>query len=903
MSETILFINNNITVQNLLAEWIAEIDTTLNHVQFPNFELAFDFLQESEPILIIIDGETVKKHPCVFLTRTMSIGKDLSAPILIIVQQDNEKMKRECYELGATDCITTPLLKEEVLARIKNTLNLNPSYQSKSKSSSMPDLDYLFSPYTNFLPGMAYRCLNESGWPMRYVSQGSLQLTGYTSEEICSTLDFYDNLIHPDDRSHVWETIQSAIKEMKAFELDYRITHKDGKQRWVWEQGRNIQCPVGESSIIEGFISDITPRKEMEQTLKNREEQFRALFDNMTSGVAIYKAINDGEDFVFVDINNQGQILSHQRKDQIIGKRVTEIFPSIQQFGLFEVFQEVYKYGLPIRHPLSLYKDGRLEEWVENQVFKLPSGLIVAIYDDSSEIHRAEEEIRFQALLLEQIQDMITATDLQGKITYVNDATCRSFNRPKDQLIGQHVSIFGEDSSEGATQQEIIDFTLRDGKWRGEIVNFLPGNLKLYADFKSQVINDHLGKPIGMVGFSTDITEQKRKEKERVMLENQFRQSQKMEAIGQLTGGVAHDFNNLLQVINGVSQLILSGISNDHPHYRYLVEISKAGDRAAMLVKQLLSFSRRQIMRPKAINLNVLVEDLLIMVRRIIGEHIQLEWVPGISLPSIQADQGMIEQALINLCVNARDAMPDGGLLTIKSFKKNVTETFNTAYSEIQKGQYVVLTITDTGLGMEQIVLDHLFEPFYTTKKDGKGSGLGLATVYGIMKQHNGMIDVSSSSSSGTQFEIYFPPCDMVPQQDPQAEVPSSTGGKETILLAEDDKGVRCLAEEILKLSGYSMIVAKNGLEAIKLFEKHQNEIDLVLLDVIMPVMGGHEAYLKMQKMNQNLNVLFTSGYSETAIHTNFVLDKDLVLLQKPYSTESLKRTVRELLDKKNKTG
>jgi PAS domain S-box-containing protein len=387
-----------------------------------------------------------------------------------------------------------------------------------------------------------------------------------------------------------------------------------------------------------------------------------------------------------------------------------------------------------------------------------------------------------------------------------------------------------------------------------------------------------------------DITSVKR-------LEAQLLQAQKMEAIGQLAGGIAHDFNNILQAINGFTEMAQEDLEAGHAAQQSLSEIAKAGARAAKLVGQLLAFSRRQVMEPANLDLNEVVGNLIGMLERVIGEHIRLDFIPGHHLGTIRADRTMMEQMLLNLCVNARDAMPQGGRLTIET--ENIV--FDTEYFAhnlwARPGRYILISITDTGCGMESTILEHIFEPFFSTKGPGKGTGLGLSTVYGIVRQHEGMVRAYSEVGKGTTFKVYLPvverPADAVGTKIESLPL----GGNETILVAEDDDGVRELARETLTRAGYTVLLAKDGPAALALFKEHAAQIKLLLLDVVMPELGGREVFDQIHAEHPALPALFASGYSENAIHTNFVLQEGMKLIRKPYDTSALLRAIRTALD------
>ena len=416
--------------------------------------------------------------------------------------------------------------------------------------------------------------------------------------------------------------------------------------------------------------------------------------------------------------------------------------------------------------------------------------------------------------------------------------------------------------------------------------------------------------PSERVGVAFEnITERKVAERERAKLEEQLRQAQKMEAVGQLAGGIAHDFNNLLQGVLGYSEMAKSGLLPDDRRFQDMEQVVKAAKRAATLTRQLLAFSRRQMIRPENIDLRRLIEDLSEMLRRVIGEHIALNLKLADNTGTVHADPGTVEQILMNLCVNARDAMPSGGEIVIETDRVTLDETFCQAdptFNEklcqatpwVAEGDYTLLSVTDSGTGMPSDVTERIFEPFFTTKDVGKGTGLGLSMVYGIVKQHRGIIHCDSELGKGTCFKIYLPSAACVEATDgPQRGAPARTRGAETILLAEDEELVRNLAARVLRENGYQVLVARDGQEALHLFDEHREDIQFALLDVVMPKVGGREVYSAIHAKKPEIPILFSSGYSKNAIHPGFVLEEGAETIQKPYSPDTLLGKVRELLD------
>jgi PAS domain S-box-containing protein len=395
----------------------------------------------------------------------------------------------------------------------------------------------------------------------------------------------------------------------------------------------------------------------------------------------------------------------------------------------------------------------------------------------------------------------------------------------------------------------------------------------------------------------TDISERKRVEEARNALEIQLRHSEKMKAVGQLAGGVAHDFNNLLQAMLGYAEISLERTGEDYELRDDIHQIIDAANKASELVGQLLAFGRRQVLSLDVLDLDGVIDDFTKMVGRIIGEHITFKFLTGPGIKTVCADRGQIEQIIMNLCVNGRDAMPEGGELMIKSETQVIDDNFCVLHTWAKPGAYVVLSISDSGIGMDEETQQRIFEPFFTSKKEGEGTGLGLSTVYGIVRQHDGMIRVESELGKGTTFNIYLPKSESRPTE-PQAKTGDAVlGGNEVILLAEDDDFVRNASQRILESAGYTVLSAHNGDEALDLFRRREAEVDMAVLDVVMPVLGGRAALEGIRRIRPDVPVLFASGYSSSDIHTDFILDKGMQLIRKPYRRKEFLKKIREMLD------
>jgi len=446
---------------------------------------------------------------------------------------------------------------------------------------------------------------------------------------------------------------------------------------------------------------------------------------------------------------------------------------------------------------------------------------------------------------------------------------------------------------EGMVKGRPADFEVED-KIIKRYLHFQVRPISPHQYSKDEEISSHA------VVVVNDITESKRAEREKVALEEQLRQSQKMEAIGRLAGGIAHDFNNLLTPIVGYSQLAIRGLSSSDPMRNYLSEIEKAAERAATLIRQLLAFSRRQPLKPQLLNLNNVLIDMDKMLRRIIGEHIELVTLTAPNLGSVKVDPSQFEQVLVNLAINARDAMPNGGKLILETSNISFDSDYIHRHADISPGNYVMVAVSDTGCGMPSEVRERIFEPFFTTKEKSGGTGLGLSTVHGIIKESRGYILVYSEPGKGTTFKIYLPGIEeeaiAPPPRDDIGYLPK---GDETILLVEDEAAVRNLTAHVLREQGYTVLEAANGIEAMNVIrDRDKEEIHLLLTDVVMPQMGGKELAERLKNIRPNTKILFTSGYPDSTIIYQGLLDPDVDFIAKPLSPSTLVRKVREVLDK-----
>jgi PAS domain S-box-containing protein len=506
---------------------------------------------------------------------------------------------------------------------------------------------------------------------------------------------------------------------------------------------------------------------------------------------------------------------------------------------------------------------------------------------------RAEvAETKYQTLM-QHANDAIFIVDPAGVVMEVNRQAEAMLGRPGTEMVGHRYTDFvGPTSHDDAVAH--FQQLLNDGTVHAHDIHMQHSDgRQVCADLSASLVPIR-GEPV-VLAIARDVTERNR-------LERQFQQAQKMEAIGQLAGGVAHDFNNLLTAILGYSELLLQTFPEDDGRRQDVEEIQKAGQSASSLTRQLLAFSRKQILEPVVLDLNAVVANLHRMARRLIGEDIEIITHLDPALGRVKADAGQIEQVFLNMAVNARDAMPAGGTLTIETGNVELDESYVGTHPGAAPGPHVVLALSDTGHGMDEQTQSHLFEPFFTTKEKGKGTGLGLATVYGIVKQSGGSIRVYSEVGHGTTFRVYFPRVEGVAVSLVSARSPvQPPTGTETILLAEDSSGLRKLARKVLERYGYTVLDAPNGDEALQICERHQGAIHLLLTDVVMPGMSGRALADRVTSLHPATKVLYTSGYTDSAIVHHGVLAAGTAFLQKPYAPEALARKVRDVLDASSK--
>jgi PAS domain S-box-containing protein len=650
--------------------------------------------------------------------------------------------------------------------------------------------------------------------------------------------------------------------------------------------------------MLAGECSGALERVRVEEALHESQRRFRDLFENSPDAIFV-------EDLKanVLDVNLAASLLHGIPREELIGKNAIEhLVPPNRREQARRDFEKLVNGKILRIDSESLIAGGRITpvELRANIVEYDGKTALLLHVRDVTERHAAQTALQSSETLFRSVwensADGMRLTDEKGVIVAVNNAFCQLAGMPQDELEARPFTVIfaSSEKTEEMVEQHRRNFATRETEEKLEQQYILQSGREVILEVHNSFIELH-GQPQLLLSLFRDITAQRR-------LEEQFRQAQKMEAIGQLAGGVAHDFNNILTVIQGHASLLASSKLPEMEE-KSAQQIVQAAGRAAGLTRQLLTFSRRQLIQPKRLDMNKIVGNLTNMLGRLLGEDVALQLNYCQQTPIVEADAGMMEQILLNLAVNARDAMPKGGQLAIRITVSDLDGSATSRQPDARVGSYVCISVTDTGMGIAPENLPRIFEPFFTTKEVGKGTGLGLATVYGIVKQHQGWIELDSHVGKGTTFRIFIPRA-AAGNNGPEKATTSITvkGGSETILLVEDERPVRELVARVLEHYGYKVFQANNGAEAMDIWGNNKRDIKLVLTDLVMPNnMNGRELAEKMWVEVPNLKIIFTSGYSADIVGKDFKLQPDLNFLQKPYQPQTLALTVRRCLDGKQK--
>jgi PAS domain S-box-containing protein len=727
-------------------------------------------------------------------------------------------------------------------------------------------------------------------------NQATEDLAGYGREELIGNnfaclpwLDFREQV-------RLADRLAQAARGEVLGPVSFTLARKDGGE--LFAEGMSLPLYIQGQNLVLTIARDVTARKQAEAALQESEARYRALFDASPDAIIV---IDMGMNFVMGNWRGL-EIWGIDSLDQSKFKNATEYIVPEDRPRVMAAMQELMATGRTQTFETTMIKhDGSRFPSLNSAVLIRDSGgrpqAILGIARDISALKQAEAELRESErrfrLMAETIQDVfwIASAGLE-KMIYISPGYEQVWGRTCQELYQSPPSFLEAIHPEDRErfEHEIDAAKAQSLAFSEEYRIIRPDKTVRWIQDRGYPVRDGQGRVIMYTGVATDITERK-------AMEQQLLQAQKMEAVGRLAGGVAHDFNNLLMAITGYGELMRAMVLKDDPLYGYLDNILKVGERAAALTQQLLTFSRQQIVTPQLIDLNRAVLDLEPMLRRLIGEDLDLEVVMDRRLGAVKADPGQLGQIIMNLVVNARDAMPQGGRLTLKTAAVELEKSRHTRFGLAPPGAYVTLVVQDTGVGMDEATQAHAFEPFFTTKELGKGTGLGLSTVYGIVQQSGAYLDLASEPGAGSVFTIYWPRLDQVVEP-PREKIAINAGyrGEETILLVEDEDVLRGLLAKFLRLHGYSVLEARHGGEALLNCEQHPGPIHLLVTDVVMPQVSGRELADRLAPLRPEMKIIYMSGYTEDTLVQHGVTELSMAFLQKPFKPIELARRVYAVL-------
>ena len=729
------------------------------------------------------------------------------------------------------------------------------------------------------------------------------RLFGFEPGEFDGTFATVEKRVHPDDRAGLRRAVRIARTSHATYAHELRVIWPDGSIHWILGRGEFLYDERGRAVRMCGAAVNLDERKTAERALQQAEERFRYVMDNMLEGC---KLIDFNWTLLYVNEAAASHFL--KRREEVIGRSLFDAHPGLVDSEAFPYLRRCMEDRKAQHLQETVLRPDGTARWYEVSVIPVPEGIFVLSLDVTDRT-RAEKDLRESEERLRQAVRVsgigIFDHDHASDFVYWSPEEYEIYGWSPDirVTVQKYIeSVHPDDRERIAAAVRSAHDPAGDGSFDVEHRLVRPDGTVHWTSIRSQTFFEGEGEgrhPVRTVGAATDVTDRKQAEEDKAKLEGRLYQAQKMESIGRLAGGVAHDFNNLLTVINGYTDLLLNQKGASEKTRVPLQEIKKAGLKAAELTQQLLAFGREQKTMPKVLNLNRVIRDQENLLRRLIGEDIRLETALSPDLGPVRADPGQILQVLMNLAANGRDAMPHGGSLRIETANIDLDDRYALEYAEAVPGPYVLLSVSDTGLGMDAETRGHIFEPFFTTKRVGKGTGLGLATVYGVVKNAGGFIRVQSEPEKGATFFIYLHRVEGAADvEEAKRCLLGNARGTETVLLVEDQPELRELVRTTLQNCGYTVLEAANADEALQRSAGWAGEIHLMLTDVVMPGMSGWDLASRLKAQGSQMKVIYMSGYSPTATPRE-IQDAGIDYLQKPMSPDDLLCKVREVLDRR----
>lgn len=788
-------------------------------------------------------------------------------------------------EIRWVQTLAKPAMKKGRFAGARGALN--DITERKKAEEALAESEKKFRLLYEEAP-VPYQSLDEEGYLIQ-VNAAWLQLLGYTREEVVGKS--FADFLTPWSQERFRTTFPEFKRAGHVFGIEHEMVCKDGSLIVASIDGRISRAEGGAVIRTHCVFQDITRRKQAEKALQESEQRYRATFNIASVGIDLVD--RQGR---FLEVNNAlSQLLGYTPEElqhlTIVDVTHPEDVARSSEMHEALVQGETEGYRLEKRY---VRKDGAIL-WVDIAVSAIRDAdgqyrATVGVIRDITHARKIEEVRNRLAAAIEQAAEIVVITDEEGSIRYVNPAFEKATGYTSAEAIGRNPRILKSGEHDTVFYKHLWDTLKKGDIWSGRFINRKKDGRLYYEDATISPVKDISGKIVNFVAVKRDITEH-------LELAKQLQQAQKMEAVGTLAGGIAHDFNNLLQAVLGYSELVLADDDLPERFRDDLEKILAAGRNGADLVQRLLTFSRKTETRPLDLDLNQRIRQTGKFLQRTIPKMIEIELKLAEDLAAIHADPTQVDQVIMNLAVNARDAMPEGGKLLIETANVVLEEDYAKSHFEAKPGRYVLLQISDTGSGMDRNTLEHIFEPFYTTKTPGEGTGLGLAMVYGIVQQHHGFINCYSEVGHGTTFKIHLPAVVPEAQLDQPAVGAMPRGGAETILLVDDEEPIRSLGERILAKVGYTVLTACDGNEALAIYQEQQDRIALVILDLIMPEMGGRKCLEEILKIRPQAKVLIASGYSAHGPTKEAVRAEAKGFVDKPYDLRQMLRIVRDVLD------
>jgi PAS domain S-box-containing protein len=854
-------------------------------VKAANGEEALKILSGNQIDLVLLDVMMPRMSGFEVLEKIRADKKTRLIPVVMVTVLKETEDRVKALEAGCDDFISKPFDRHELLVRVKSLLRIKSLHDEVEEAREYAEsvINTVREPLIALDQDLMVVSVNRSFYEFFKVKP----------EETIGQL-IYDLGNKQWDIPRLRELLETILPEKTSFD-DYEVEHDFATigRRIMLLNARQIVRAMGKERIILMAIEDVTEHRQLEDLLEQSEERYRRIFETAADGIVLLEK-REGH---IVHANPAAVEMLGYSEAEYIGKMLQDIGVHLNMSDFPAIMESLSKRGILNYDDVPVKtKSGQnfyADIYMVNRAKLAQCNIRDITNRKKAEQVLKESEERYRIIFEGAAEGIVVADIETRRIRYCNPAICEMLGYAEEELIELGVTDIHP--------KESLDHVLAEFEAQARGDKILAPNLPclrkdgsvVFADVQStSAVIDGLECNMG---FFTDVTKRRQ-------IETQLRQAQKMEAIGTLAGGVAHDFNNILTSIIGNAELMLMTIGKDDSLREEIEEIKIAGERAAVLTRQLLAFSRKQIVQPKILDLNKLLTGIEKMLVRLIGEDIEILMIPESALWKVKIDPGQMDQVIMNLVVNAKDAMPLGGKVTIETANMDLDGNYFSKQGiiEARPGPYVMMAVSDTGSGMDKGVQEHIFDPFYTTKEIGKGTGLGLSTIYGIVKQNNGFIWVYSEPGQGSTFKIYLPKVKGKFKEEKKEQTSvENLGGSETVLIVEDDNSLRKLAQKSLQPHGYRVLVAENGEDALRISKEHEGTIDLLITDVVMPKMDGKETAERLQPLHPQMKVIYMSGYTDDAIVHHGVLEPGLNLLEKPFSPEGFARKVREVLDKK----